>query len=139
MGNLAVTAAQVQEGSGSTVSPGYMGEDGEAGESVYLNAGSGKWMLEDADGDTSASQMGILQNTAALGQPCDVCVEGEIDLGVDAGVVAGVVYVVSPTAGKVCADGDGLMVSGKYKKVLGIGAAANILRLHPHNSDISLP
>lgn len=135
MGNLAVTPAQVQPVAGGQVVNGNMGEDGDAGEAVYLDAASNKWKLEDADIDTNAATLGVLENTAANGQPCSVMCVGEIDLGIDAGVIEGRVYVASPTPGKLCARADALMVAGKYVKVFGIGAALNIVKLKPHSTD----
>ncbi len=137
MGNLAVTKEQVQPVEGGQVANGNMadGVDGDAGEGVWLDQNVNKWKLGTADDDTNAAQHGVLEATAAGGQPCVVCIEGPLDLGADAAVVEGVVYGMSPTDGKICPVDDALMVAGKYRKVLGVGKAAGVLDVHPHSTD----
>ncbi len=134
MGNLAITPAQVQP-AGGTVTNGVAGEDVDAGEVGYYDAASAKWKLEDSGVDTNAAQIGIFENTAALGQPCTVCVDGPIEVGADAGPIEGVPYGVSPTTGKITALDDALMVAGEYRKYLGMGAADDKIELKPHSTD----
>ncbi len=141
MGNLAITAAQVNEGTGpNQLLNGIMGgAGGAAGETVYLDTASNKWLLEDADIDTSAAISGMLLNTAANGQPCTVQTDGGVTVGADAGIVEATVYVQSPTDGKICPADDALMTTGKYMKVVGVGTGNDQLKIHPQSTDEQIP
>jgi hypothetical protein len=137
MGNLAVNPAQVQPVGGGAIMNGHMaaGVAGDAGETVYLDGASNKWKLGTADNDTNAAIHGVLEASAAGGQPCVVQHEGDIDLGADAGVVEGVTYGFSPTDGKICAVNDALMVAGKFVTVLGVGKANNVMGVKVYATD----
>ena len=141
MGNLSITASQVLEsGSGNQIVNSKAYEDVVAGEVGYYDAASGKWKLEGAAIDTSNSgQYGVFLNTADAGQPVAVLTGGDVDVGAAAGPVVGEVYMISPTSGKICPAHDALLGSGKYIKVLGVGAAANVIKIQPHSTDQQVP
>ena len=141
MANIAVTAANVVAGSGSTQAGGIAGATITAGETVYKSTTDSKLYLADCDTTAYGSNSevenvyGVALNGASSGQPMDVVRTGTYTMG--GTVVVGTVYVQSATAGKIAPWGD--LVSTDRVVILGVGATASTLKLIVTTVGVAIP
>jgi hypothetical protein len=129
MADLTVTATSVLKTAGS-VSEGIAGGTITAGQSVYFNSATQRWLPAQCDGTTEeagASGIGVALNGAAIGQPVDVQVGGTYNPG--ATVAVGQQYHVSAAAGGICPYGD--LISTNKVTYLGVGTTAAEINLTP--------
>lgn len=127
MADLSVTAANTVTVSGVTES-GLAGETITAGQAVYLDTSSGKYLKSDADSATAAARgvRGIALNGASLNQPLAVQRSGDITLG--ATLTANTAYYLSgATAGGICPLAD--VGTGEYMVLIGIAKSTTVLSL----------
>lgn len=125
MADIAITAANVVPGADSKPQTGVAGVAVTAGQVVYQDAATGKFLLADNDSATVAAHkgLGIALNNAAANQPLTVHVNGDITIG---GVlVAGVAYYLSATPGGICPVAD--LVTGKTVCLLGMAKSTTVL------------
>lgn len=127
MSDLTITATSVIPGGGAKTVEGVAGAAITAGQCVYKEASSGTLKLADCDSATAEvrSPLGIALNGAAIGQPVEVLIQGEITIG--ATVEASVPYFLSPTAGGICPLAD--VLSGDYAVFLGFGVSTTKIRV----------
>jgi hypothetical protein len=127
MTDLVITAANVIAGSNAKKTPGLAGATITAGQVVYRDPTTKKFLAVDADSGTEAVRnvFGIALNGASDGQPLMVQTEGDINLG--ATLVVGTTYVASDTAGGIMPVAD--LEAGDYPTVLGVASAANNLKM----------
>lgn len=130
MANLSITSSAVlQSASASLQAPFVAAQATTAGRPVFLNA-SNQWELATAvDGTHGAAigaLVGISANEAEIGQPLTVCTEDESFIS-GGTMVAGTVYVVSATTGRICPITD--LAGGNYRITLGRAIDTTTLNL----------
>jgi len=130
MAALSVTAANVTPNT-STVPPTYLngiaGATVTAGQPVYQDSTASS-KLKPADANASAAAAaakGIAMHAATDGQPLQVMVDGELNMGTI--LTAGLIYVVGATAGEINPAGD--LASGWYTTILGWARTTAIFRV----------
>jgi len=98
-----------------------------AGQTVYTDAATGKWLLADCDSATvpARTPVGIALNGGALNQPITVKTLGDITFG--AVLTAGVGYYQSPVAGGIAPIAD--VLSGDLAVFLGFAKSTTVLAL----------
>jgi hypothetical protein len=136
MADLTITAASVIAGSGADIEHGTAGATITAGQTVYRDAATGKYLLADSNSATAAARTprGIALNGAANGQPLAILKGGPITIG--ATVTAGVAYYQSDTPGGICPVAD--VGSGEYSCVLGIATSAAVVAVEIQASGVAL-
>lgn len=128
MADITVTAASVIPGSGARRIEKVIDTavTVTAGQSVYIDATSGKLKLADADAAASAAAVGIAELGGGAGQQIPVVYEDDA-FTAGATLVVGETYVVSTTAGGIAPIGD--LATGDYTTILGIATTAALLKL----------
>lgn len=129
MADLAPTAANVVKTTDTTVVSGTAGTTITAGMSVYSKAAdSNKIYPADANVTTvEAVCVGIALNSASAGQPVSYASGGSVTLGTVTGGAAGLVVVVSATAGGLAPDAD--ISAGQYLTVVGVLTSATVIKI----------
>lgn len=126
MADLSITAANVSASStGSTTVQGTAGETITAGQVVYLQASSGKYMLADVDDSEKYKAAGIALNGASDTQPIDVCTASS-DLDIGATLTVGTIYVLSAD-GAISPSAD--LTTGDYTVIVGVATATDSLHV----------
>jgi hypothetical protein len=127
MADLVITAANVVAGSNANFDTGLAGETITAGQPVYRDTTTQKWMKADSNSATSAARQpkGIALNGASLNQPLKVQTLGDITIG--AAITAGTSYYLSDTPGGICPFAD--VGSGEYVCVIGVAKSTTVLML----------
>lgn len=135
MADLVITAANVVAAAGASRTAGVAGAVITAGQAVYLDAATGKFLLADSNAVAAAARvpLGIALNSAAANQPLQVG-WGEITIG--ATMTPGLVYYLSDTPGGICPVAD--VGSGEYVCVIGIAASASLLSVKIHAVNVAL-
>lgn len=128
MTDITVTAASVIPSSGARRQLKVIdtGVTVTAGQSVYVDATSGKLKLADADVLASANALGIAENGGGAGQQISVVYEDDA-FTAGATLVVGETYVVSTTAGGIAPLSD--LAAGDFTTILGIATTAALLKL----------
>ena len=132
MAALSITAANVVAGANAVKETGVAGAAVTAGQSVYRDPASRKFLLSDADSATAAANSvdGIALHAAAPNQPLTIQKSGDINLG--AALTVGTIYVLDSTAGGIAPAAD--LGSGEVAVVLGVASSATNLKLAIQNS-----
>ena len=127
MAVLSITATSVVQGSNAVTEAGLAGAAITAGQVVYRDDTSRKFLLADSVSATAATRrpLGIALNGAALNQPVVVQKAGDVTIG--AALTAGVVYYLSGTAGGICPAAD--LASGDYPCVIGMAKTTAVLTI----------
>ena len=138
MALVAVTAAQVQKGSGTSVAFGS-GEAGAAitaGQPIYLDSSNaGKVTPALAATEAEADCKGIAVADAAAGQICPYQRSGSITLGADASLTQGKGYWLSTTTGRI---GDESDIDGTdFITFLGVASSTSVLDLNIFASGVT--
>lgn len=132
MTDISITAANVVAGSDAVQETGRAGETITAGQLVYRDATTGKYMKADSNSATAAARQarGVALNGASLNQPLVIQKSGDVTIG--GTLTAGTAYYLSDTPGGICPLAD--VGSGEYVCLLGIAKSASVLAL-----DIQFP
>lgn len=135
MADLTITAASVLPLTGAKKARGLAGATITAGQAVYRDASTGKYLLADSDSATAPVRelYGIALNGASDGQPIEVQTGGDITIG--ATLTAGTTLYLSPTAGGICPLAD--IQVGDYYSIVGIAISTSVLRLAIANSGVA--
>ncbi|MGE4321930.1 MAG: hypothetical protein AB7E60_02750 [Sphingobium sp.] len=136
MADLTITAANVVSGAGGILEHGVAGAVITAGQIVYLDRATRKYLLADNNSATLAarSPRGIALNGAASGQPLAVHTGGPITIG--ATLTAGTAYYLSDTPGGICPVAD--LASGENAVLLGMSTSTTVLNVDIQNSGVTL-
>lgn len=136
MADLTITAASVIAGSNAITEHGTAGAAITAGQLVYKDDATGKYLLADADSATAAARQprGIALNTASDGQPMTIARSGDITLG--SVLTAGTAYYLSATPGGIAPLAD--LAAGDYVCLLGLAKSATVLTLDIQFPDVAL-
>lgn len=143
MADVTVVVASVERIDGST-NDGIAGTTITAGQAVYLDPLTSKYLLAQSDGTVvapvggvaglaEANVAGIALHAALANQPLRVLIEGAVALGTTP-VVLGGVYVLSATAGGIAPVAD--IASTNYVTILGVAITVAQLRLKINASGI---
>jgi hypothetical protein len=117
MADLTITAANVLAGANAKKRRGIAGATITAGQALYEDS-SASYTLKLADNDASAATskcVGISLHGALAGQPIEYVYEDD-DFTPGATLTAGLVYVLSGTAGAIAVSAD--LGAGDYPVVL---------------------
>lgn len=127
MADIAITAANCVPGANAVKELGVAGEAITAGQAVYKDASTAKWLKADNDSATVAAQHagGIALTGSSLNQPIVVQTSGDLTLG--GTIVAGSPYYLSATAGGVAPLAD--IVTGKTVCMLGHAKSTTVLNV----------
>lgn len=135
MADLTITAANVIPQSGATIVYSKLaGDTITQGQSLYLDAVSGK--LKKADADLSAAGatvVGVALNSASLDQPLAYISVGDVVIG--ATLVAGTHYFASSTAGGICPHAD--LSVGEYVSRIGYAKSTTLLAIDIKNTGVA--
>jgi hypothetical protein len=136
MADIVLTAANVVAGSSASTEHGTAGATITAGQAVYLDSSTNKYLLADSNSATAAARVprGIALNSAANNQPLSVVTDGAVTIG--GTLVAGVAYYLSDTPGGICAVAD--VGSGEYSVILGMATSTTVLDVDIQASGVSL-
>jgi hypothetical protein len=106
MADLTITAASVVAGDNAVKETKLAGATITAGQPLYVDAASGKFLLADSDSATALAKTAthIALNGGALNQPITGMKSGDVTIG--ATLTAGATYFLSNTAGGICPDED---------------------------------
>lgn len=137
MADLSITAGSVLAGSNADIVDGAAGVTITAGQVVYRDASTKKFLLADTDAATAGVRdaFGIALNGAADNQPLRVMRSG--DLTMNAAMTAGVTYYLSPTAGGIAPLGD--LTTGDYYTIIGIAKSTTVLAVKINPSGVAVP
>lgn len=129
MPNLTVVPTELLTQNSPTLRILAAGEAIDAGEVVYRDATTLTYKLAQCDGTADeADAVGIAAHDANATNPVTIVSSGVVVLGATAAPIAGVVYMLSPTPGKIMPVTD--QVVGQHVTVVGVGAVNNALFLH---------
>jgi hypothetical protein len=128
MTDLTITAANVVAGANAVKTHGIAGVAVTAGQPVYLDSASQKYLLADSNSATLAARLalGIALNAAALNQPLSVQKGGDITIG--ATLTAGSPYYLSANAGGIMPAAD--LTTGDAVCQLGLAESTTVLGLN---------
>lgn len=130
MADIVINAASVTPGANAVIDrKGFAGEAIVAGEGVYRDPATKKWLKADADSATAAARHaeGFALNGAALDQPLAVHKQGDLNVG--AVLTPGVAYYLSgAVAGKICPVAD--VGAGEYICLMGLAKSASVLAVN---------
>lgn len=136
MADLAPTAASVVKTNTTTIGTGYYGETITAGMTLYKKTSDGLYYKADANVTTAEAEcVGIALNGGSAGQPASFATGGSVTLGTVTGGAAGLVVVVSATAGGLAPDAD--ISSGQYLSLVGVMTSATVLKLSLNNTAVT--
>lgn len=136
MTDISITAGSVLAGSNSQQERGFAGAAIAAGQAVYKDGATGRFLLADSNSATAAARTpyGIALNSAGDGQPLVVHKSGDLTAG--ATLVAGTTYYLSDTPGGICPLAD--VGSGEYACIVGIAKSTSVLAVAIQPSGVAL-
>lgn len=136
MADLVITAASVVAGTNASTVQGTLGESVTAGQAVYQDSSTRKWMKADSNGASAEirTPKGLALNGGALNQPVLVQKSGDLTLG--AALTAGVAYYLSDTPGGIGPVAD--LAVGEYPTILGLAKSATVLAVDIQASGVAL-
>lgn len=133
--DLSVTAASVVAGSNAQVEHGIAGATITAGQVVYRDSTTGKYLKADNNGASAEirTPRGIALNGASDNQPLAIARSGNLTIG--ATLTAGVAYYLSDTAGGICPLAD--VGAGEYVVLLGLASSTSVLAVNVQYTGVS--
>lgn len=136
MADLTITAANVVAGANASTEKGTADETITAGQVVYLDTATRKYLKADSNSATDAANRarGIALNSASLNQPLTVQKTGDITIG--ATLTPGEPYYLSDTAGGICPKED--VGSGEEISFLGLAKSASVLTIDIQSPGVTL-
>jgi len=136
MTDLSITPANVVAASGAQRASGTAGVAILAGQLVYLDPATNKYLLADnnAVDPVARKPLGIALNGGGLNQPITVHTSGDITIG--AAVVGGTDYFLSGTPGGICPRAD--VVAGMNVCLIGLAKSATVLNVDIQASGVTL-
>lgn len=130
MADLSVTVGEVKSGDDAVLYEGIAGATVTAAQAVYLDPADNKLKLAVATSIGPARVKGLTLHAAADGQPLTIQTDGDFVIGATAAPTAGLVYILSGTAGGLSPHTDVTTpASGEFLTVIGGTVGTGILRL----------
>lgn len=137
MADLVITPANVVKGNNAQTEAGILGATVTAGQVVYLDPTTRKYLL--ADNNAAAlpakSPKGIALNGGSINQPVVVHKGGDIAIG--ATVVVGTPYFLSDAPGGICPLAD--LLTGENVVLLGIAISTTTIKVGILDSGVAVP
>lgn len=125
MADLVVVATNVKPGASAVTKRAIAGEAITAGQGVFI-AVDGQIELAEKDLTAAdAAAVGISLNDAAVDQPVEYAITGDVNMG--AILAVGQTYIVGAAAGGIAPEADAAV--GNFTTVLGIATTASNLKL----------
>ncbi len=137
MTDISITAGNVVPGADAEINrTRFSGASVTAGQWVYLDPDTRKWLGADANSATQAARTagGVALHAAAANQPLAVQTGGSLTMG--GTLTPGVAYYLSENAGGMCPVAD--VGSGEYVCLLGIALTASVFRINIDAPNVSL-
>ena len=136
MADLSITATAVVSALQPNVTTKAAGATITAGQTVYLDAASNRWLLADCDGAAVAARApaGIALNGGSIAQPIAVKTTGDVTM--NAVLTAGEAYFQSPVAGGIAPRAD--VLSGDLLVLIGFAKSTTVLAVAIQASSIVL-
>ena len=136
MADLSITATAVVSALQPNVTTKAAGATITAGQTVYLDAASNRWLLADCDGAAVAARTpaGIALNGGSIAQPIAVKTTGDVTM--NAVLTAGEAYFQSPVAGGIAPRAD--VLSGDLLVLIGFAKSTTVLAVAIQASSIVL-
>lgn len=136
MTDISITAANVVKGTGADVDRGTAGATITAGQAVYKDETTSKYLLADSNSATAAARTpsGIALNSASNNQPIAVVLGGPVTIG--ATLTPGIAYYLSDTPGGICPVAD--VGPGEYATLIGMATSASVLDVRISASGVAL-
>jgi hypothetical protein len=126
MADIVITATSVVAGANAQTDSGTCGETLTAGQAIYKDSATKKWLRADSNGAVEARQAkGIALNGGAINQPVKVQTGGDITIG--ATITAGVALYLSDTPGGICPVAD--VGSGEYVCLMGVAKTTTVFTI----------
>lgn len=136
MSAISITPGSVTPGSNAVIDKDHnAGATITAGQAVYLDSATNKYLLSDADAAGKGVVDGIALNGASDGQPIAVQTGGTINIG--ATVAVGTSYVLGTTAGAINPNADA--TSTWVKVHIGVATTTSAIALKIQNSGATIP
>lgn len=130
MTDVSITAANVVKGADAMLEHGTAGATITAGQPVYLDDTTGKFLLSDNNASGKKTVRGIALHGASNNQPLTIQKRGDITIG--GTLTAGSPYYLSATAGGIMPAAD--LDVGMDVVLLGLAKSTTVLAL-----DIRVP
>jgi len=136
MADLSITATAVVSALQPNVTTKAAGATITAGQTVYLDAASNRWLLADCDGAAVAARApaGIALNGGSIAQPIAVKTTGDVTM--NAVLTAGEAYFQSPVAGGIAPRAD--VLAGDLLVLIGFAKSTTVLAVAIQASSIVL-
>ncbi|WP_262048657.1 hypothetical protein [Bradyrhizobium sp. Bra78] len=136
MTDLAITAANVVQGSNAKLETGLAGETITAGQWVYQDPTTRKLLKADSDSATASVRKprGLALNGASLNQPLVIQKKGQVTIG--GTLTAGLAYYLSKTASGMCPVAD--IAAGGYATTLGIAISTTVFDINIEESGVAV-
>jgi hypothetical protein len=135
MADIVITATSVVAGANAQTDSGTCGATITAGQAVYKDSTTKKWLLADSNGTAEARQAkGIALNGGAINQPVKVQTGGDITIG--ATITAGVALYLSDTPGGICPVAD--VGAGEYVCLMGVAKTTTVFTIGIQFPNVSL-
>lgn len=127
MADISITATAVTAALAHNVTTKPAGATITAGQTVYLDAATGKWLLADADSATVVARTptGIALNGGSINQPITVKTSGEVTM--NAVLTLGEAYFQSPVPGGIAPRAD--VLSGDLLVLIGFARTTTVLNV----------
>jgi len=127
MADISITATAVTAAINRGTTTAAAGATITAGQTVYLDPATGRWLLADCDSATVPARVpvGVALNGGAIGQPITVKTSGDITM--NAVLTVGLGYYQSPIAGGIAPIAD--ILSGDLLVLLGFAKSTTVLAL----------
>jgi hypothetical protein len=127
MVDIVITPANVVAGANATKDSGIAGVTITAGQLVYRDSATRKYLLADSNAAATEARhtMAIALNGAAINQPLTVQTGGDITIG--GTLVAGTDYYQSDTPGGICPRAD--VGAGESVCLIGLAKSTTVLQI----------
>jgi hypothetical protein len=134
MADLSITAANVVKGADALVENGTAGASITAGQPVYLDDTTGKFLLSDNNAAGKKTVRGVALHAASNNQPLAIQRRGDITIG--GTLTAGSRYYLSGSAGGIAPEAD--LASGMDVVLLGIAKTTTVLALNIQTPGVTI-
>ncbi len=138
MADVSITSANVKAASESVRTiQGTLGETLVAGDLVYLKSSDSRYWKTDSDAADTAVAAGVVLIGGSAADIGTIVTHGAVTFG--AVLTAGVVYVLSSNAAKMCAITDGNHASGDFITIVGVASTTSVMTIRPYVSGVAKP
>lgn len=136
MVDITITPANVIAGSNASRINGVAGVAITAGQLVYKDSTTQKFLLSDTNSATAEARqpIGVALHAAAINQPLAVLTKGDITIG--ATLVAGTDYYASDTPGGICPRAD--VGATEQVTLVGLAKSTSVLAVAFQYSGVTL-